>query len=108
MRAEPELGTVAALFRVLGTESRLRLLWLLIERGPHTVGQLADESALTQPLVSQHLRVLRGAALVVVQRTGKQALYRVSDDHVAHVVVDAINHTHEHTDSPNDQRGALA
>jgi predicted transcriptional regulator len=54
------LAEAAELFKVLGNESRLRLL-LLIGRESRTVGALAEASGLSQPLVSQHLRTLRNA-----------------------------------------------
>lgn len=62
---------------------------------PRTVTQLVEQTGLSQPLVSQHLRVLRGAGVVDVVRSGREAIYRVSDDHVTHVIEDAITHTME-------------
>ena len=50
---------------------------------------------MSQPLVSQHLRILRGARLVGVERHGREAVYSLTDHHVAHIVVDAVNHSKE-------------
>jgi DNA-binding transcriptional ArsR family regulator len=50
---------------------------------------------MSQPLVSQHLRILRGARLVGVERHGREAVYSLIDHHVAHIVVDAVNHSKE-------------
>ena len=55
MNVEPGLADAAQLFKVLGGESRLALLWL-IGQEPRTVGALAEATGLSQPLVSQHLR----------------------------------------------------
>ena len=88
------LDDAAELFKVLGSESRLALVWLL-SREPLTVGALADQSALSQPLVSQHLRTLRQAGLVTSEREGKEVRYALADQHVAHVVQDAIAHVRE-------------
>jgi DNA-binding transcriptional ArsR family regulator len=49
----------------------------------------------SQPLVSQHLRVLRSSGVVVVTRRGREAHYAVADDHVTHVIEDAIAHVLE-------------
>jgi ArsR family transcriptional regulator, zinc-responsive transcriptional repressor len=50
---------------------------------------------MSQPLVSQHLRVLRGARLVGVERQGRGAVYSLTDQHVAHIVADAVQHSWE-------------
>lgn len=92
------LDAASELFKVLGNESRLALVWLL-STGPLTVGALADEAGLSQPLVSQHLRTLRQAGLVTSEREGKEIRYALADQHVAHVVLDAITHVQE----PNEQ-----
>ncbi|OUE23533.1 ArsR/SmtB family transcription factor [Clavibacter michiganensis] len=85
----------ADLFKVLSSSARLGLLGLLAAR-QMTVTELVAESGLSQPLVSQHLRVLRAAGLVNVERTGRIAHYEVADTHVTHVVEDAVAHVREH------------
>lgn len=96
------LEDAAALFKVLGNESRLALVWLL-SREPLTVGALAAQAELSQPLVSQHLRTLRQAGLVTSEREGKEIRYALADQHVAHVVLDAITHVQESNDQGNEQ-----
>jgi DNA-binding transcriptional ArsR family regulator len=56
---------------------------------------LVERLEMSQPLVSQHLRVLRGARLVGVERQGREAVYSLIDQHVAHIVADAVNHVKE-------------
>ncbi len=94
MKKEPGLADAAQLFKVLGSESRLWLL-RLIEQDPRTVGALTDATQMTQPLVSQHLRTLRQAGLVDSTRHGKEITYRLADEHVAHVIADALIHVGE-------------
>jgi DNA-binding transcriptional ArsR family regulator len=91
---ESGVAAAAHLFKVLGSESRLRLLRLLDEE-PRTVGALAEAASMSQPLVSQHLRTLRQVGLVAASRNGREATYRVADDHISHVVGDALAHVHE-------------
>ncbi len=88
------LGAAAHVFKVLGHESRLQLLVLLAEE-PRTVGALESATGLSQPLVSQHLRVLRQSGLVTTERLGREVRYHVADRHVAHVVADALEHARE-------------
>lgn len=99
METNAGLAEAAELFKVLGSESRLRLL-LLIAREPRTVGALAEASGLSQPLVSQHLRTLRGAGLVAATRSGKEVSYELTDLHVSHVVSDALDHVREAAPAP--------
>lgn len=94
MMDERDLQEAAELFKALSAASRLRMLCIL-SAGPRTVTDLASEAKMSQPLVSQHLRLLRGLDLVSVERSGKEALYALADDHVAHVIRDAITHTRE-------------
>ncbi|WP_461020958.1 ArsR/SmtB family transcription factor [Trueperella pyogenes] len=94
MDLEKGLVEAARLFKVLGSESRLALLRIL-QAKPATVGVLVEKSGLTQPLVSQHLRVLRQTGLVTRDRQGKEVTYQIADHHVAHLIGDAIIHALE-------------
>jgi DNA-binding transcriptional ArsR family regulator len=49
----------------------------------------------SQPLVSQHLRVLRTSRIVTARRQARETRYTLTDDHVAHIVLDAIRHVQE-------------
>jgi len=49
----------------------------------------------TQPLVSQHLRILKSAGVVHGERSGREVLYELVDDHLAHIVIDAVAHAEE-------------
>ncbi|HSK26047.1 MAG TPA: metalloregulator ArsR/SmtB family transcription factor [Jiangellales bacterium] len=83
------------LFRTLSSPIRLAVLQRL-EEGEQCVHELVEVLGLPQPLVSQHLRVLRGADLVTRVRRGREVAYVLSDDHVAHIVRDAVRHSTEH------------
>jgi DNA-binding transcriptional ArsR family regulator len=55
-----------------------RGLYERLARRPHRVGELARLARLSQPSVSQHLRVLSEAALVTHEREGTRRHYRAS------------------------------
>ena len=67
-------------FDVLGDPVRRRIIELLAT-GEHTSGAVVDvirtEFGLSQPGVSQHLRVLLGAGLVTVRAEGTRRVYAV-------------------------------
>ncbi|WP_330883989.1 metalloregulator ArsR/SmtB family transcription factor [Brachybacterium sp.] len=102
MDMETGVREAAQLFKQLGNESRLLIMRLLADR-PRSVQALTEATALSQPLVSQHLRTLRQSDLVTGQRRGREVVYQLTDHHVSHVIEDAlahVNHDH-HTDVDN-------
>ncbi len=64
------------LFEAMGDKTRRRILELL-KRGPRSVGELADALPVTQPAVSQHLKVLRETGLVWVERDGVRHIHHL-------------------------------
>ena len=82
------------LLKVLSAPARPAIVAELAEQ-PRFVHELVDRLGMSQPLVSQHLRVLRGARLVGVERHGREAAYSLVDHHVAHIVADAVHHSKE-------------
>lgn len=83
------------LFKALATEVRLAIVMQLAQ-APRSVGELVEALGVRQPLVSQHLRVLRAARLVTVERHDRERHYRLVDEHVRHIVADAVAHAAEH------------
>jgi DNA-binding transcriptional ArsR family regulator len=61
-------------FDVLAEPHRRRILDELLVR-PRSVGELVDILRLSQPQASKHLRVLRDAGLVSVQREAQRRRY---------------------------------
>jgi DNA-binding transcriptional ArsR family regulator len=82
------------LLRALTAPVRLALI-VELEQNERCVHELVDALGVSQSLVSQHLRVLRGSGLVTFERRGREVTYRLADDHVAHIVRDAIRHAEE-------------
>jgi len=75
--AEQDLRRLRTLYRALGDETRLRMIGLLAEIGPMPVNQLSREVALSQPLISWHLRILRLAGVVDTERQGRATICRL-------------------------------
>jgi len=70
------------MWTALGDPTRLAIFECLVER-PRAVGELAREFPVSRPAVSQHLRVLKEAGLVVDQQAGKQRIYQVDQEGLA-------------------------
>jgi DNA-binding transcriptional ArsR family regulator len=58
----------------LGDPTRRAILERLL-RGPLPVGELAREFPVSRPAISQHLRVLKHAHLVIVRPAGNRRIY---------------------------------
>ena len=82
---------IAATMQALATPSRVRLLSRL-SVGACSVGELARDVEMEQSAVSQQLRVLRHLGLVVGERSGRQVIYGLHDDHVQALLVEAVSH----------------
>jgi len=60
-----------------------RAIFERLARKPLAVGELAEAFPVSRPAVSQHLRVLKDARLVVHERAGTQNIYRVDREGLA-------------------------
>jgi DNA-binding transcriptional ArsR family regulator len=90
----PSLDAAGELLKTLAAPVRLAIVVELARR-PRCVHDLVDALGASQSLISQHLRVLRSAQLVAGSRRGREVEYRLVDEHVAHIVQDAIRHSEE-------------
>ncbi|ADG98279.1 transcriptional regulator, ArsR family [Segniliparus rotundus DSM 44985] len=88
------LNNAGDILRALAAPVRIAIV-LRLRGAPHCVHELVDMLGLPQPLVSQHLRVLREQRVVAVERSGREAMYRLADQHLAEIVVAAISHAEE-------------
>jgi DNA-binding transcriptional ArsR family regulator len=66
----------ARAFTALADPTR-RLVFERLARQPMSVGRLARGLTVTRPAVSQHLRVLKNAGLVIDREEGTRRIYRV-------------------------------
>ena len=69
---------------VLHDPTRRRVLELL-RSGERSVRELTDATPVSQSAVSQHLRILSDAGLVLVRPVGARRLYRVNPDGLSQV-----------------------
>jgi DNA-binding transcriptional ArsR family regulator len=65
----------------LGDPTRRAILERLAD-APQAVGELARELPVSRPAVSQHLKVLKDAGLVIDRREGTRRIYQLDPDGV--------------------------
>lgn len=89
--APEELERTAALIRVLDSTMRLRIL-LLLHDSQRAVHELVGLLGKSQPLVSQHLRVLRDEGLVAAKRCGREVTYELAHPAVVRMIHTLVGH----------------
>ncbi|BBX15879.1 transcriptional regulator [Mycolicibacterium duvalii] len=88
------LDTAGDLLRALAAPVRIAIV-LQLREDARCVHELVDALDVPQPLVSQHLRILKAAGVVEGERSGREVLYRLADHHLADIVMAAVTHSAE-------------
>ncbi len=83
MKNKDNLNThsLAFLAKCLADENRLRIL-LCVSEEKKSVSRIVEELGLSQPLVSHHLKELKRALLVKVERIGPFVYYEITDSRI--------------------------
>lgn len=84
-KKEARLGEMSRLFKMMGDETRLRIL-MALHMSPLCVTHICQRVDMSQSAVSHQLALLRSADLVRVVRKGKQVVYSLSDEHVQQIL----------------------
>lgn len=86
-----EVAGLSELFKVLGDETRTKIIYLLSEE-ELCVCDLAEILDMSLPAISHHLRLLKAMRLVRYRREGKQVYYTLDDDHIVNLIRQAQEH----------------
>ena len=74
---------VSSAFAALGDPTRLAILTRLAEQGEMTVQEIARPFAMSLPAVSQHLKVLEQAGLILRRRDGQRRPCQIRPERLA-------------------------
>lgn len=88
---EEYVDEMVAFFKILGDESRVRILHAL-SAGELCVSDLVDAVELSQSSVSHQLRLLRLNGLVKARREGRNIYYALDDNHVMDIFNTSLRH----------------
>jgi len=72
------LEDVCQIVKILGHPARIQIIEHL-ENGPATVGQLQHTISQSQPVTSQHLRLMRDKGILSSQRDGNMIRYSIAN-----------------------------
>lgn len=64
-------------FHALSDPTRRKIIEMLADRGPLAATEISAQFPATPQAISQHLKVLREAGLVQVERRAQQRIYRI-------------------------------
>ena len=91
LRVGSDYARAAEIFRALGDPSRVKLLDALAHQELCT-SDLAEVIGLSEPAVSQHLRLLRLLRVVSSHRHGHRVVHTLEDDHVRNLLGLTMDH----------------
>ncbi|MCL7488690.1 MAG: metalloregulator ArsR/SmtB family transcription factor [Desulfobulbaceae bacterium] len=84
------LQATAFLAKALADENRLRIIQNLAQ-GKKSVSRIVEELGISQPLASHHLKELKRALLVTVERSGPFIYYELADPCIMTILTDLNN-----------------
>lgn len=94
MPAEADIAALAEFFRVVGSDTRLKIL-LALDGRELCAGHLAEAVGMTPSAVSNQLKALRQARLITARREGKMLYYSLADCHPREIIHLAMSHVKE-------------
>ena len=92
-----DYARLADVFRALADTSRARIVHCLLGQELCTC-DLAAVTGLSEPAVSQHLRMLRELGLVKTRREGRMVFYSLADAHVSLLYSITLEHLYHQED----------
>ena len=102
MKALNEEKKIAAVFRALGDENRVRILKLL-KSGEKCACILLDNLQIAQPTLSHHMKILCDAQLVNGRKVGKWMYYSICPESSAQAVESLLALTTVNTAAENSE-----
>lgn len=94
MPDENVLSDLSDFFKVIGDNTRIRIIWALDE-SEMCVCDLASVLNMTTSAVSHQLKALRNAKLVKFRKVGKEVFYSLDDNHIKEIFEQGLEHIAE-------------
>jgi DNA-binding transcriptional ArsR family regulator len=81
-------------FKVLGDDTRMRII-LLLEESAKNVTEIANALNMTQSAISHQLRTLYDHRVVTYSKAGQERIYEILDPHIYKIIKQARDHIRE-------------
>ncbi|TDJ08976.1 MAG: ArsR family transcriptional regulator [Deltaproteobacteria bacterium] len=72
-------------FKAIGDERRRKILTIL-GKGSATAGNIANKFKISQPTISNHLKILREAGLIKEKKVAQNRIYSLNKDRLKKVI----------------------
>ncbi|AWB90040.1 ArsR/SmtB family transcription factor [Salinibacterium hongtaonis] len=103
---DDSVAIAAEIFSMLADATRIRII-LALRGGELSVNSIANLIDKAPPAVSQHLAKLRLSRIVTTRQDGTRVFYRLANEHVSTLVIEAILQAEHSVDAvPAHHRGA--
>lgn len=80
------LNQAAECLRTLAHPHRLRIVQLLLTGEPYSVNELADACGITQPMTSDHLRLMQRCGFLNSEKEGRSVYYTIAEPHLENIM----------------------
>ncbi len=92
-----QIENLADFFKIFGDKTRIRILYILKESDEDElcVSCIAKHLNMSNPAVSQQLKILKTNRLIKSRKDGKEVYYSLNDYHIHHILDDGIVHINE-------------
>lgn len=67
-------------FSALGDPNRRRIVELLAHQGPLTASEISQEFSVSPSAISQHLKILRDAKLILMKKQAQKRIYAINPE----------------------------
>lgn len=91
IKDEQVIEDLSYFFKVLGDETRVKILIILIDE-ELCVCDIASTLDMSQSAVSHQLRKLKSNGFLKKRRDGKNIYYSLDDDHVNNLILESLKH----------------
>ncbi len=99
---------IATFYKSLADENRLKIVLNLAE-GEKSVSEIVEETGLSQPLISHHLKELKNSLIVKTERRSSFVFYELTEPALINLIkltsqlVIELNEKNNYTVSPEDK-----
>ncbi|MEM9835933.1 MAG: metalloregulator ArsR/SmtB family transcription factor [Bacteroidota bacterium] len=84
---DQKLHSITETLRAVGHPVRMQIIEMLHQEGPQTVKSIHEYLDLSQPVVSNHLRLLKDRSVVKSSRQGQNSIYQLCDERYHDVIL---------------------
>jgi ArsR family transcriptional regulator, arsenate/arsenite/antimonite-responsive transcriptional repressor len=91
MPIDKQIKQMSEFFKAMGDPTRLKIVSLIASSGNLCVNMVSNKIGMTQPAISQHLKILKQAGILDSEKLGLEVHYRLNEDIINQYINDFSN-----------------